>query len=393
VGGHHADVPTFRLTASDQFPVGMTVRAYLGAQFTAGLEPRSAPIVAESAAIMQEDGAATFAGLDANRDYVAGARVDGVMRYVRFRTDASTAVGGVGDPGPPGEAGPPGPPGPAGEDGAEGPQGERGEAGDTGDVGPPGADGAPGQTGPQGVIGPQGPKGDKGDVGETGLQGIQGNTGPAGNTGPEGPQGVDGPRGLTGDTGPQGLPGTPGAKGDTGLQGVKGDPGLDGAQGQTGPKGDIGNTGPKGDKGDTGSTGQTGATGAAGGRHLVPLRVATGTAAVWTNMPAALTEFLAAAAGIYRQRADLTPTVEARLVCWQTIAGSTAALLKAQSSPDGNTWTDLCNVAVGAGTGLKTGTWTAVAVGQRIDAHLRLVGIGGDGVADPAWHWVTLETR
>jgi hypothetical protein len=114
---------------------------------------------------------------------------------------------------------------------------------------------------------------------------------------------------------------------------------------------------------------------------------------IWTNMPAALTEFAGNATGIYRRRADLAGSSEARMTCWQTVAGATSAALRAQTSPDGTTWTDLCSVTVGTGTGAKTGTWTAIPAGQRIDAFVRLAGISGDGVADPAWTWAVLETR
>jgi hypothetical protein len=282
-----------------------------------------------------------FWSLEAGTAYVAASQVDGELRTVKFYTEAAAVSSGTGPQGPPGDKGPPGDPGPDGS---------------------PGLDGAPGPDGQPGADGQPGPGGDKGPVGD---KGATGDKGPIGDPGPDGQSGAAG---------------LPGDKGPVGDQGPVGNPGLTGDKGPTGDKGLVGDKGPTGDPGPA-------------RRLVIVMRPSTGTAVAWTNMPAALTEFAGAAAGIYRQRADLTGCTEARLTCWQTVAGATNAQLRAQTSPDGTTWTDLCAVAVGAGTGLKTGAWTAIAAGQRIDAHVRLTGITGDGVADPAWHWVTLEAR
>lgn len=110
-------------------------------------------------------------------------------------------------------------------------------------------------------------------------------------------------------------------------------------------------------------------------------------------MPAAETDFTGVA-NVFRKVVELTNAVDCRLKCNQTVAGATNAKLLAQYSTDGNTWVALCEVAVGASTGVKIGAWTTVPAGAKIaSCHIRLRGISGDGVADPAWHFVSLETR
>lgn len=114
-------------------------------------------------------------------------------------------------------------------------------------------------------------------------------------------------------------------------------------------------------------------------------------ASAWTNMPAALTEFLAVA--VHRTRLPLYNADRARLIARQTIAGSANAKLKVQYSMDESTWVDLCVVAVGASTGTKTGAWTDIPATVQQDIYLRLCGIDGDGVADPAFGLIVLQLK
>lgn len=124
------------------------------------------------------------------------------------------------------------------------------------------------------------------------------------------------------------------------------------------------------------------------------LRPITGTVQAWTNMPAAETDFAGTAGAPHRRVADLSGSTEARLSCNQTVVGAAAAKLLAQYSVDGVAWSALCEVATGAGTGVKVGAWTALPAGAKVaTCHVRLRGIGGDGTADPAWHHVGLEAR
>ncbi len=143
--------------------------------------------------------------------------------------------------------------------------------------------------------------------------------------------------------------------------------------------------------GPAGPAGPAGPTGTSGGRLDIDLRPITGTAATWTNKPAALTGFLGTTA-IYQKRADLSGSTEARVKANQTALGASGALLKVQFSGDGAAWSDLCAIDA-ASTGSKLGAWAALPAGAKADVHIRLVGIGGNATADPAWHHVTMEAR
>lgn len=157
--------------------------------------------------------------------------------------------------------------------------------------------------------------------------------------------------------------------------------------------------------------------------------LATNTAFAWTNMPSALTEF----GGVtnFRQTADLSRFYECRLGCIQTAAGSTGAKLRLQYSIDaGTSWRHLnriqnatdsqatstgwaeptaatdtvCQIPIGAGTGLKTsvsgipspGGWAPIypeASMPQYEVQLRIIGIGGNGVLDPAFMSIWAEFR
>ncbi len=126
-----------------------------------------------------------------------------------------------------------------------------------------------------------------------------------------------------------------------------------------------------------------------------------GTSAVtqsWTNQPASLTEI----AGLTRHRIsyDLTYVSQARLWCIITTAGATNAELRAQYSTDGGTnWSYLDGVSgpavvFGATTNApRVGAWVNLAAAAQADVWLRLVGLNGDGVADPAFGQISLHVR
>lgn len=121
------------------------------------------------------------------------------------------------------------------------------------------------------------------------------------------------------------------------------------------------------------------------------------TAQAWTNQPAALTELFGNVFG--RKRFDLTGFSQFRLACSQSVAGAANAKLRARYSTDGNTWADLetgattADLTVGAGTGLKTGAWANIAAAAKVDAQLRIDGIDGDAVADPAWRQLVIQVK
>ena len=160
------------------------------------------------------------------------------------------------------------------------------------------------------------------------------------------------------------------------------------------PRGATGATGP------AGATGATGATGAAGPpvRVIVFSQGLTGASETWTNMPAAVTEFIGDTNR--RVNVDLTGTAEARLslrtggvaapangklaVQYSTDSGSTWAYLDASSGPS-----CLCDSA----STNAVGSWVTVAAAAKTDTLLRIVGSGGNGTADPVFTRIQLETK
>jgi hypothetical protein len=109
-------------------------------------------------------------------------------------------------------------------------------------------------------------------------------------------------------------------------------------------------------------------------------------ASTWTNMPAALTEFL----GLlhHRQRADLTDADRCRLCVRVSTVGFNGANLKVQYSADESAWSDLTATVALAPAGTKATAWTDVPAGARGDVFL-----GGNGTADPVVGTITLEVR
>src|SRR5680860_1503832 len=271
-----------------------------------------------------------------------------------------------------------------GQPSAAGPAGPAGPTGPQGKTGPAGA-GAPGPQGPQGNTGATGATGAQGDAG---LQGAQGDTGASGATGAQGPQGDPGA------TGAQGDPGAQGPAGPQGLLGLIGPQGATGATGSTGSQGPTGSQGATGAQGPTGATGTTGATGPEGplGPENVTFTAPTGIAQPGWNQPAAQTELYGFAGN--RSKNDLTAATSARFVVNVLTAGAAAATLKVQYSPDQSTWTDLpgASAAINA-TGLKVSTFTAVPAGAKQDVFLRVVGLGGDVTAAPAFGVSSLQYK
>ena len=112
----------------------------------------------------------------------------------------------------------------------------------------------------------------------------------------------------------------------------------------------------------------------------------------WTNMPAALTEFRAILNT--RTKLDLTSATQSRITVRVGVAPVVNAKIKVQYSTDETTWVDLCSVTMPA-TANKTnvGVWTAVPAGAKADVFIRLVGIDGDGAADPTFGLITLQVK
>ncbi len=170
---------------------------------------------------------------------------------------------------------------------------------------------------------------------------------------------------------------------------------LPGPQGEQGIPGESGAVGPK--AGDIGLQGEPGIQGIQGEPGVAPapytLSLIAPTAFIaWTNMPATLTEFLGLA--IQRTKADLSMASESRVTVRNGVAPYANAKIKVQYSTDESAWIDLCSVTMPA-TANKTniGNWIAIPSGAKADVFIRLVGIDGNGTADPTFGLITLQVK
>jgi hypothetical protein len=118
--------------------------------------------------------------------------------------------------------------------------------------------------------------------------------------------------------------------------------------------------------------------------------------AQWLNMPAATTELFGNTAR--RTKLDLTYATHYRIVVDQVTAGFSTADFNLQYSTDNVTYAAADTaaageVAVGAGTGLKVGSWAALVTGAKADIYLRIVGKQGDGIVDPVWRQIRVQFK
>jgi hypothetical protein len=126
-----------------------------------------------------------------------------------------------------------------------------------------------------------------------------------------------------------------------------------------------------------------------------PQRVILNTGNVtWTNQPTALTEFL----GLVHRRMlmSFVDVHRIRLGARISTAGVAASVLFAQYSTDESAWSTLTGSIAMNTTGTKVTTFDPIpagAVNGGGDVFVRLVGSGGDGVADPVIGNVWLEYR
>lgn len=121
----------------------------------------------------------------------------------------------------------------------------------------------------------------------------------------------------------------------------------------------------------------------------------------WTNMPAVKTEIFATSG--LRQLMNLTGYTQARF--WSSkvyTAGATGSKLYVEYSTDQVTWAALDGTADGSQSSLsitvenppaRSTAPFVIAPAARALVYLRIVGVGGDGVADPEWGNVGLEVE
>ncbi|MDQ3126543.1 MAG: hypothetical protein M3Q74_13190, partial [Pseudomonadota bacterium] len=124
---------------------------------------------------------------------------------------------------------------------------------------------------------------------------------------------------------------------------------------------------------------------------------ATAAASIWTNMPLAVTELFGGGGG-RDFRIDLARYTEVRMFAVILTTFGTAAAELRPEYLSGATWIDLAATAGAADLTIaspgvtKLGTWTPIvaSLGER---YLRVAGLGGDGIVDPAFNTVQFQLR
>jgi hypothetical protein len=119
-------------------------------------------------------------------------------------------------------------------------------------------------------------------------------------------------------------------------------------------------------------------------------------AGIWTNMPAALTEFLGSPN--WRAGCSMKKVEQVRLVVNVLTVGQAGALLAARWST-GGAFAFFDTVASGpqvtiATAGFRVSPWTNVPIAARMDGvAIQVIGQGGNAVLDPAFGQVLIEGR
>lgn len=108
-----------------------------------------------------------------------------------------------------------------------------------------------------------------------------------------------------------------------------------------------------------------------------------------TNVPAALTEV----AGLYRIRIDLSGLTWVRCGCRVQIGVAGGGTIKVQYSLNESAWVDLCSGVALTTAGTLASAWELIPEAARTEVFLRVVTVGGDGVADPQTRGVYTQFR
>lgn len=136
------------------------------------------------------------------------------------------------------------------------------------------------------------------------------------------------------------------------------------------------------------------------GAANIPFEIAfiAGNPVTWSNQPAAVTEL--AGGSTRRKIADLTNATEARLIYSANVVSFAGAKLRAQYSVNSGANWDYLDGVSGPEVGMDTANapvasaWvTLVAAAKTASTWLRIVGLDGDGTADPAMMHVALQVR
>jgi hypothetical protein len=127
-----------------------------------------------------------------------------------------------------------------------------------------------------------------------------------------------------------------------------------------------------------------------------------GASAQWSNMPSGgPTEIFTptdVAVPSSRMLYDLTDAAQIRFQVSNSVVGSASAEIRIQYSTDQATWNYLDNGNTGLGqnvstTGLHASSWSNIAAGAKGDVYLRIVGVNGNGVADPLFGLIQVQAR
>lgn len=115
----------------------------------------------------------------------------------------------------------------------------------------------------------------------------------------------------------------------------------------------------------------------------------------WT-IPVALT----AGSAALRKRHNLEGVTQFRIHVYQQTAGSVGSKIRAMYSLNNSTFqtmddsgTDAGDLDVGAGTGVKTGSWVNLAPGAKADVWIQLYGLGGNGSTASAYRQIYIEVK
>jgi hypothetical protein len=138
---------------------------------------------------------------------------------------------------------------------------------------------------------------------------------------------------------------------------------------------------------------------------LTPIAGSTGQP--WTNMPQVRTEMFGASTA--RMQADLSVATSYRFqveVLTASTSANTPKLCVQFSTSNGSTWTYLDGTADAAAntttsascvsiasTGMQKTSFLNLTNAAKADVMLRVVGLGGNGAADPAFQITALEVR
>jgi hypothetical protein len=133
-------------------------------------------------------------------------------------------------------------------------------------------------------------------------------------------------------------------------------------------------------------------------KQEIPFHITDSAAQTWTNMPAAITEFRGLT--LFRCYTNLGVRTEGQLQVNVIVPGAIGAELRMQCSIDnGSTWRTLGAIGTpGPSAAIDTvgtikGPWANIGPAVRKEVLLRLIGIGGNGTADPQFGEISLRVR